>query len=74
MLPAGYRIAVNIAGKAFERPGGDANPAFRSRGSGPWLHNDPHDRPADIFGGQTTLRTGPGREAYLLLPEIPPRR
>jgi uncharacterized protein len=74
VLPAGYRIAVNIGGKDFERPGGDANPAFRSRGSGPWLHDDPHDRPADIFGGQTTLHTGPGREAYLLLPVIPPRR
>jgi predicted acyl esterase len=74
VLPAGYRIAVNIGGKDFERPGGDANPAFRSRGSGPWLHDDPHDRPADIFGGQTTLYTGPGREAYLLLPVIPPRR
>ncbi len=74
VLPAGYRIAVNIAGKDFERPGGDANPAFRSRGSGPWLHDDPHDRPADIFSGQTTLHTGPGREAFLLLPVIPPRR
>jgi len=74
VLPAGYRVAVNIAGKDFERPGGDANPAFRSRGSGPWLHDDPHDRPADSFGGQTTLCTGPGREAYLLLPVVPPRR
>jgi uncharacterized protein len=73
VLPAGYRVAVNIAGKDFERPGGDANPAFRSRGSGPWLHDDPHDRPADIFGGETTLHTGPLREAYLLLPIIPPR-
>ena len=74
VLPVGYRVAVNIAGKDFERPGGDANPAFRSRGSGPWLHDDPHDRPADSFGGQTTLCTGPGREAYLLLPVVPPRR
>jgi len=74
VLPAGYRLAVNIAGKDFERPGGDANPAFRSRGSGPWLHDDPHDRPADIFGGETTVHTGPGREAFLLLPVIPARK
>jgi uncharacterized protein len=74
VLPAGYRIAVNIAGKDFERPGGDANPAFRSRGSGPWLHDDLHDRPADIFGGETTLHTGPGREAQLLMPIIPARK
>ncbi len=74
VLLAGYRIAVNISGKDFERPGGDANPAFRSRGSGPWLHDDPHDRPADIFGGETTLYTGPEREAYLLVPIIPRRK
>jgi predicted acyl esterase len=73
ILPAGFRLAINIAGKDFERPGDDANAAFRSRGSGPWIHDDPHDRPADIFGGQTTLHTGPDREACLLLPIIPPK-
>jgi predicted acyl esterase len=73
ILPAGFRIAVNIGGRDFERSGSDANPAFRSRGSGPWIHDDPHDRPPDIFGGETTLHTGPGRESYLLLPVIPPR-
>ena len=62
-----------IAGKDFARPGGDKIPVFPSRGSGPWLHDDPRDRPADIFGGTTTLYTGPGREAYLLLPVISPR-
>jgi predicted acyl esterase len=35
VLRAGFRIAINIAGKDFERSGDDANPAFRSRGSGP---------------------------------------
>jgi len=73
VLPAGFQLAVNIAGKDFERPGGDASPAFRTRGSGPWLHNDRYDRPVDIFGGTTTIHTGGGREAYLLLPVIPPR-
>lgn len=73
ILPAGFRLAVNIAGKDFERPGGDANPAFRSRGSGPWIHDDPYDRSANIFGGQTTLHTGTQRETFLLLPIIPKR-
>ena len=74
VLPVGFRLAVNIAGKDFERPGGDSKPAFRSRGSGPWIHDDPYDRPAAIFGGETILHTGPGREAFLLLPVIPPDR
>jgi hypothetical protein len=73
ILPEGFRLAVVIAGKDFQRPGDDKIPVFPSRGSGPWLHDDPRDRPADIFGGTTTLHTGPGREAYLLLPVIPPR-
>jgi hypothetical protein len=38
------------------------------------MHNDRHDRPADIFSGNTTLHTGPGREANLLLPVIPADR
>jgi uncharacterized protein len=70
ILPAGFHLALDIRGRDFERPGTDANPAFRSRGSGPWIHDDPSDRPASIFGGKTTLLTGPGREAFLLLPVI----
>ena len=38
------------------------------------MHNDPYDRPSDIFSGNTTLHTGPGHEAHLLLPVIPPDR
>jgi hypothetical protein len=38
------------------------------------MHNDRYDRPTDIFAGNTTLHTGSGREAYLLLPVIPPDR
>ncbi|MBN8920464.1 MAG: CocE/NonD family hydrolase [Rhizobiales bacterium] len=74
VLPKGYRLALNIAGKDFERPGDDSNPAFRSRGSGPWIHDDARDRPPEIFAGKTTLHTGPQRESFLLLPIIPSDR
>ena len=75
VLPAGFRIAVNIAGRDFERPGtDDPKLPFPARGSGPWMHDDRYDRPPDIFGGNTTLHTGSGREAYLLLPVIPADR
>jgi predicted acyl esterase len=73
ILPVGCRLALHIGGRDFERPGPDALTAFRSRGSGPWIHDDVHDRPPAVFGGETTLHTGPGREAFLLLPVIPPR-
>jgi len=74
VLPAGFRLALDIRGKDFERAGPDSNPAFRSRGSGPWLHDDRYDRPADIFSGRTTLHTGPTHEAFVLLPIIPSGR
>ena len=41
------------------------------RGCGPFLHDDPRDRPAAVFGGRTTLHVGPDRPAYVLVPIIP---
>jgi predicted acyl esterase len=74
ILPAGFRLALNIAGKDFERPG-RAEPGYiPARGSGPWLHDDPRDRPKSIFGGKTTLYTGPKHRSYLLVPVIPGNR
>ena len=71
VLPEGFTISIDIRGKDFERPGEDANPAFPSRGSGPWYHDHPQDRPKDVFGGTTTLHTGGEHQSYLLLPIIP---
>jgi len=41
------------------------------KGCGPFLHNDPRDRPEKIFGGDTTLHFGPDQAPYILLPLIP---
>jgi hypothetical protein len=41
-------------------------------GSGPFLHDDPRDRPAEIFVAYNALHAAPGRTPYLLLPIIPP--
>jgi hypothetical protein len=38
------------------------------------LHDDRYDRPPEIFGGQTTLHTGPKRVSFLLLPIVPADR
>ena len=43
-------------------------------GCGPFLHDDPRDRPPRIFGGKAKLHFGPERAAHVLLPVIPPRR
>ena len=34
-------------------------------------HNDPDDRPKEIFDNEVTLHAGGKRESYLLLPIIP---
>jgi hypothetical protein len=41
-------------------------------GCGPFLHDDPADRPPELTSSTQTLWSGPGRESFLLLPVIPP--
>ena len=74
VVPAGYRIGLTIRGKDYEYPvsGGKlSNFKNELKGCGPFLHDDPTDRPAHIFGGRTTLQAGPDQQPYLLLPVIP---
>ena len=75
VLPKGYRVALTIRGKDYEYPGGPSKGLETLgtvwHGCGPFVHNDPRDRPAEVFGGDVTLHTGPSRQAYLLLPIIP---
>jgi hypothetical protein len=77
VVPAGYRIGLSVRGRDYVYPGGSggrlSNMKMEFTGCGPFLHNDPRDRPADIFGGQVTLHCGADRPAHVLLPIIPPR-
>jgi predicted acyl esterase len=76
VIPAGYRIGLTMRGKDYEYGGGSggrlSNFKNELKGCGPFLHDDPVDRPAEVYGGRTTLHVGPG-QPYLLLPIIPPR-
>ncbi len=76
VVPAGYHLAVTIRGKDYEYAGesGGRLSNFKNelKGCGPFLHDDPRDRPADIFGGTTTLHSDLDNPAYVLLPVIPP--
>jgi uncharacterized protein len=71
-LPQGYRLALQISGSDFERPvPPDApNEAWRAKGSGPFLHTHPKDRPKEVFSGKTTIFTGQMYPSYVLLPII----
>ena len=74
VVPAGYRIALTVRGKDYEYGGGSArlsNLKNELKGCGPFLHDDPEDRPSAIYRGQTTLHFGGDRQGYLLLPVVP---
>ena len=74
-VPAGHRVALTVRGKDYEwqKTTGAKLSNFKNEllGCGPFLHDDPRDRPQETFGGKTTLHFGPGRAGYLLLPVIP---
>ncbi len=77
VVPKGYRIALTIRGKDYEHDGAAAtlsNMKNPMRGCGPFVHDDPEDRPPAIFGGKVELHMGPKRAAHVLLPVIPPER
>ena len=72
VVPAGYRLGLSVRGKDYEwqKSTGARLSNFKNelRGCGPFLHDDPRDRPAAVFGGRTTLHLG---DSFLLLPVIP---
>jgi predicted acyl esterase len=74
VVPAGYRIVLSVRGKDYiysEKTGLKlSNFKNELRGCGPFLHDDPRDRPSSIFDGVTTLHFGPDHASYLLLPVI----
>jgi len=76
VIPPGHRIGLTFRGKdyVYAGPSGGKLSNFKNEltGCGPFLHDDPRDRPADVFGGITSLHFGGGRKPYLLLPIIPP--
>ncbi len=78
VVPAGYRIGLSIRGKDYEYGGasGGKQSNFKNemKGCGPFLHDDPRDRPPAIFSGTTSLHFGRGKPPYLLLPIIPPKK
>ena len=75
VVPAGYRLALSVRGRDYVYPGGSggrlSNMKNEFTGCGPFLHDDPRDRPVALFGGRTTLHFGEGRENFVLLPIVP---
>ena len=75
VVPAGYRIGLAVRGKDYvyagESGGRLSNMKNEFTGCGPFLHDDPRDRPAGVFDGTTRLHAAPDQENYVILPVIP---
>ena len=74
VVPPGHRIALTVRGRDYEAAAaGGRLSNFKNvlRGCGPFLHDDPRDRPPALFAGRTTLHAGLGQHPILLLPIIP---
>jgi predicted acyl esterase len=79
VVPPGHTVGLWVRGRDYEFAG-EPDPSasittFKNRftGVGPFLHDDPVDRPEEIFGGVTTLHLGPDHAAHLLVPIVPTR-
>jgi predicted acyl esterase len=66
-LEQGSRLTLTIQGMDFERPGATGP----LRGVAWFTHDDPTDRPPELFAGINTLHTGGPHLSYLLLPMLP---
>jgi predicted acyl esterase len=74
IVPKGYRVGVAVMGKDYELPGDGPWPVgygVQWKGNALYIHVDPKDRPAEIYGGKTTLTSVSDRLSYLMLPIIP---
>jgi predicted acyl esterase len=75
VVPAGYRIGLSVRGRDYVYPGGSggrlSNMKNEFTGCGPFLHDDPRDRPLAVYGGTTTIHFDQGLENFVLLPIVP---
>jgi len=78
VVPKGHRIALSIRGKDYtwQAATGAKLSNFKNEllGCGPFLHDDPRDRPRRLFAGTTTLHIDREGKCHILLPIIPPRQ
>ena len=78
VIPAGYRIGLAVRGKDYVYKGASggrlSNMKNEFTGCGPFLHDDPQDRPPAIYGGKTTLHFATGRANFVVLPIVPAKR
>jgi predicted acyl esterase len=76
VVPPGYRVGLTVRGRDYEHGLNAAtlsNMKNPMNGCGPFIHDDPEDRPPAVFDTEVTLHFGPEVGAGILLPIIPPK-
>jgi len=72
VLPSGYRMGLTVKGCDFDHGLEPVEMGGRiMKGSGPFRHDHPLDRPGDIFDNLVTIYTGNNFPSLILLPIIP---
>jgi uncharacterized protein len=74
VAPAGYRLGLSVLGRDWDH-GGEGLPShlgYELRGSGLNVHDDPVQRPPQIYDGRVTVYGGPEHPSQLLVPFVPP--
>jgi len=74
VVPSGYRIALSIRGKDYQWQASTglklSNFKNELLGCGPFLHDDPRDRPPRLFAGTTTLHLDRTGFSHVLVPVV----
>jgi hypothetical protein len=75
VIPPGYRLALTVLGRDFDHgmEGTPSHIGVEMRGAGFWYHDDPRERPADIYDGVVTVYSSQTHPSYVLLPMVPPK-
>jgi predicted acyl esterase len=76
VVPKNWKIGLTVQGKDYESNNPPARLSTLKKpmtGCGPFLHDDPRDRPPEIFNNRVTIHSGSGCANTLLLPIIPPK-
>lgn len=73
VVPRGYRLGLTILGRDYDhgKTGVPSPFGFEMRGCGFHPHDEPRDRPAELFDSTITVYGGGDRLSHLLVPIIP---
>jgi uncharacterized protein len=73
VIPKDYTLRLTILGRDFDHglKGIPHHLGTEMHGQGIWNHDDPRERPPEVFDNTVTIHSGGDHQSYLTLPFIP---